>query len=272
MKIAKILLVPALIAGSAFAGSAMAGATCADLPKAAELKKVLVQVVDMNDSGGSGHLPWLVEMDATGTVCAVVSYLSSESGADVTTNMSGIGHRILAAHKANTSAMFSHDAIALSSANFYALTLPGGQMYGMNFPSSPLDVLNGRDPKTWGTVKDPMIGKKVGGFTVMAGGLPLYSTDKHKVGAIGISGSTFCSAHTIAWKIRERLADGAFAVKNVPGGVANGYKNDALIQDLSATNAPGTSFSSPSGFGHPVCSGNPPDATDEGSIVGNEAK
>lgn len=262
MKKTKLFLASTLL----LAGTTTAIAACRDLPNADELKSTLVAVINMHDSGGNGHPPWLVEVDATGTVCAVVTALDNP---DVTTNQSGLGHRILAAYKANTSNIWSHDRISLASGNFYALTLPGGQMYGTTLPTLAMDKLDVGNPKQWGTKRDPMIGKRVGGFSPLAGGLALFNAEHHKVGAIGVSGNPFCTAHTVAWKVRERLAAGAYTVKNVPGGVANGYTNDALIQDLSATTAPGTAFSSASGFGHPVCDANPPDATDDGSIIGN---
>lgn len=265
MKTTMRLMAGVILTSVAFAGSAVAETTCKDLPDAVQLKKHLRAVVDKNDSGGNGHPPWLTLVDSTGTVCAVVTYLINP---DVTTNQSGLGHRLLSAYKANTSNTFSHDRIALSTANFYSLTLPGGQMYGVTLPALP-DVSTG-DPKFWGTPKDPMVGKRVGGFSALAGGLPLFNTNGHKVGAIGVSGNPFCTAHTVAWKVRERLADGAYSVVNVPGGVANNGTNDAMIQDFKQdpTTDVGPAIS-PSLFGYPICDANPPDATDGGSIVGN---
>jgi len=258
-----------LLIGSSVTGVSMVATTCADLPKAAELKATLKAVIDNKESssGGNGHPPWLVEVDSTGTVCAVVTYLDNP---DVTTNQSGLGHRILAAYKANTSNIFSHDRIALASGNLYSLTLPGGQMYGTTLPTAAVGVFEAGDPAKWGTSKDPIIGKRVGGFSVLAGGLPLFNSEKHKVGAIGVSGNPFCTAHTVAWKVREKLANGAYTVANVPGGVGNHFTNDALIQDFDMTQPPGTAQFSPSGFGHPVCDANPPNATDDDSIEGNK--
>jgi hypothetical protein len=265
----QILTTCLLLAGSAFATSAMAGATCADLPTAAELKTTLLAVLAKNDYGGDGHPAWMTLVDASGTVCAVVTSIQNPGpDADVTTTMSGLGHRLLSAHKANTSNTYSHDHIALASGNLYWLTLPGGAMYGTTLPA--MDSVSTGDPMTWGTTKDPMIGKRVGGFSALAGGLALFNAQKHKVGAIGVSGNPFCTAHTVAWKVREKLRKGAYTVKNLPGGVNFAEGNDALIEDVvpdaSGVGGPGKS---PSGFGYPVCNFNPPDATDSGSIVGN---
>jgi len=268
MKVIRLITPALILAGVSFASTTMAGATCADLPKAAALKATFLSVLAKNDYGGDGHPAWMTLVDSSGVVCAVVTSINNPGpDADVTTTMSGLGHRVLSAHKANTSNTYSHDHIALASGNFYWLTLPGGAMYGTNLPS--LDNVSTGDPATWGTPKDPMIGKRVGGFSALAGGLPLFNAQHHKVGAIGVSGNPFCTAHTVAWKVREALAKGAYSVKNVPGGVANGFTNDALIEDVvpdtSGVGGPGVS---PSGFGYPVCNFNPPDATDDGSIVG----
>lgn len=265
-KIKCLLATTLLLTGTT---TAFAGATCKDLPKAAELKSTLLSVLAKNDYGGDGHPAWMTLVDASGTVCAVVTSINNPAAdADVTTTMSGLGHRVLSAHKANTSNTYSHDHIALASGNFYWLTLPGGAMYGTTLPAMT-DVSTG-DPMLWGTKHDPMVGKRVGGFSALAGGLPLFNSNKHKVGAIGVSGNPFCTAHTVAWKVREALAHGIYGVANVPGGVANGFTNDALIEDVtpdkSGVGGPGTSAS---GFGYPTCNFNPPDATDDGSIVGN---
>jgi hypothetical protein len=106
-----------------------------------------------------------------------------------------------------------------------------------------------------------MIGKRVGGFNAMGGGLALYDANKKKVGAIGVSGDASCTAHIVAWKVREALANGAYSVANLPwgpigDGSANNPFSDALVQDLVANPDGGPSFS-PSGLGHPVCENNP---------------
>lgn len=252
-----------------FSGSSLAYTSCKELPKAAALKKVFIDVINdkSSPSGGDGHPAWMTLVDASGTVCAVVTSLEGDS--DVTTNMSGLGHRLGSAYKANTSNTYSHDKIALSTANLYTLVLPGGPMAGHTLPTF-FDPNTG-NPETWGTPKDPMVGKRVGGFMALAGGLPLFDKDRHKVGAIGVSGNPYCTAHTVAWKVREKLGNGAYGVANLPGGIANGFTNDAMIQDYTpdptGSGGPGKSAS---GFGYPTCSWNPPDATDGGSIEGNQ--
>jgi len=266
MIINKVLVTSVLLVASA---TSLAGTTCKDLPDAAALKATFLSVLAKNDFGGDGHPAWMTLVDASGTVCAVITSINNPSrDNDVTTTMSGLGHRILSAHKANTSNTYSHDHISLASGNLYWLTLPGNAMYGTTLPAMT-EVSTGNSA-TWGTPKDPMIGKRVGGFTALAGGLALFDSEHHKVGAIGVSGNPFCTAHTVAWKVREQLSNGIYSVKNVPGGIAHGGTDDALIEDVipdsSGVGGPGRS---PSGFGYPVCNYNPPDATDDGSIVGN---
>jgi hypothetical protein len=147
--------------------------------------------------------------------------------------------------------------------------MPGGQLFGTSLNSIDSILLNGTNSSLWGTTSDPMIGKIVGGYLPVAGGLPLYNSNKKKVGAIGVSGDTYCTSHVVAWKVRQQLAGGAFSVANVPGGVANKYSNDALIQDINPSAAPGSLAYSPSGFGFVKCLNNPTNANDGGSIQGN---
>lgn len=261
-----------LLASIPFTNLAVAGASCSDLPKADELKTVFTSVTNGTTenpfpNGGRGHHGWLTLVDAKGVVCAVVT--SAPAGTDVTTDMSGIGHREQSARKANTSTSFSNNEVALASGNLYVPSMPGGQLFGTTLSDLDSHAVNGHNSDRWGTPRDPMIGKIVGGYLPVAGGLPLYDKNKKKAGAIGVSGDTFCTSHVVAWKVREKLAGGSYGVANVPGGVANGYTNDALIQDIDPTQVPGTAAYSPSGFGFVECLNNPTDENDGGSIDGN---
>jgi hypothetical protein len=97
--------------------------------------------------------------------------------------------------------------------------------------------------KDFGTKKDPMVGKRIGGVNVFGGGLALYKADGKLVGAIGVSGDTSCADHNIAWRTRDTLG-----LDNVPGGVAGALK-DNIIFDI-------TDGKSKDGFGHPACGAN----------------
>jgi hypothetical protein len=263
-KVMRWLVPVVVLAGTSLATSVQAD-TCDQLPSYAELKAALQAVTGLGEAviGGDGHPAWLTLVDSSGVVCAVVA----EVGGDVTTNQSGIGHRVLSAYKANTSNAYSHDRIALASGHFYSITLPGGSMWASTLPALDIEARDGPGPDSasrWGTPKDPMVGQRSGGFSQLAGGLPLFNQSQHKVGAIGVSGNPYCTAHAVAWRVRELLADqtgtvGAYSYTNEPSGVACGRTNDALIldvqPDMSGVGGPGVS---PSGFGYPVCSFFPP--------------
>ena len=280
------LLVSALpVLGFAMATPAMAS-TCKDLPTAAELKAALQEVIppstvnlatgvsqDVTLNGGVGAPEWLSLVDSSGIVCAVLHSLPD--GTDVTTKL-GIIHRPLAVFAATTANSYSRDGIGVSTANLYLhvanqLGFDAEISSGLNGLNNPNINVYGGDAATWGTPKDPLVGKRVGGSNMQAGGLPLYNSSKTKVGAIGISGDFRCTDHVIAWKVREKLRDGAYTAHNNPFGLAfdpNDPKNpsngtDAMIQDIN----PKTGKSA-SGFGYPVCLiNNPTKENDGGAII-----
>lgn len=271
------------LASAFFASSAMAS-TCKDLPTAAELKTVLQQVVpigsvnlktgvgDVMANGGVGAPEWLALVDSSGTTCAIVHSLPD--GTDVTTKL-GIIHRPLAVTAAVTANSYSRAGIGVSTANLYLhiANQPGfdaeisSGLIGLPNPS--INVYGG-NPKTWGTLTDPLIGQRVGGSNMQGGGLPLYNANKVKVGAIGVSGDFRCTDHVIAWKVREKLKNNAYNAHNNPLGLAydpNNQNNpsngtDAMIQDINPTTG-----KSASGFGYPVCLVNNPTAANDGGAI-----
>jgi hypothetical protein len=257
-----LALVSSVCATSAFAN------TCADLPTAAELKKVLQTVASDPNYPGGFHSPlWLTLLDSSGIVCAVVHSLKPT--ADVSQDLQ-MSHRVMALHKASTSDSFSDNSGgAVASGQLYTAQQAGGLLEGFTYDSQ-VNPLAG-DYKTFGTPQDPVVGKRVGGFSVLGGGLALFDANKKKVGAIGVSGETGCTSHAVAWKVREALRGGAYTRTNVPWGLSADH-DDKLIQDITPTgnyNPNGGPGHSTSGFGHPVCVMNPTDANDGGSIVGN---
>lgn len=244
------------ISGSVFAS------TCDDLPKAATLKKKLMSTVVLHDgsvNGGVGAPVWLTLIDTSGKVCAIVHSLPE--GVDVTTELA-INHRVLSVHKAGIANGFSRESLSVSSGNIYAGSQSGEIASGMdgfvNYKINPY----GGDPATWGTEKDPLVGKRLGGNSAQPGGLALFNSDQVKVGAIGVSGDFRCTDHVVAWKVREKLRNGAYTVDNVPFGLS-AAKNDALMQDMDENGK------SASGFGYFTCMNNPTDENDGGAIEGN---
>ncbi|MGH8556527.1 MAG: GlcG/HbpS family heme-binding protein, partial [Methylococcales bacterium] len=172
--------------------------------------------------------------------------------------------RVISVHKANTANAFSTNEIGVASGNLYSASTPGGAAFGYQLDNYRVDVYAGKATK-FGTGSDPMIGKRVGGFDTNAGGLALYDENKQKVGAIGVSGDTLCANHVIAWKIRERLGNGAYKSTNVPFGLSASL-NDMLIQDIIQDTTYGAPGYSPSTYGHPRCRNNPTVEQAAGSI------
>ena len=142
-----------------------------------------------------------------GVVCAV-TYSGPEStdGWPVS--------RVISAQKANTGNALSLDHFALSSANVYGLTQPGGSLYGLQ-ASNPVDpsVAYAGDGDDYGEPcsssrrrsQDGMCGGKIGGINVFGGGFGLYNEDVEVVGGLGVSGDSSCADHNIGWKLRRAL-------------------------------------------------------------------
>ncbi|MEO0422307.1 MAG: heme-binding protein [Pseudomonadota bacterium] len=265
--------ISAILSGLAIGSLSLgAHAACDDLPDHAALTAALqasVAPTSGTPNGGFDLNMWASIVDRDGIVCAV-----ARSGADRGDQWPG--SRVISAQKANTANAFSLPGLALSTANLWAATQPGGSLFGLQF-SNPVDPqtayggaralgLNTAEVVNYGTVQDPMVGSLIGGVNVFGGGLALYNEEGTLVGAIGVSGDTSCADHNIAWRTRDALG-----LDFVPGGVgdANGVSADNVIFDLDADGA------SASGFGHPTCggpgdvddNGNPDDAEDTAAVV-----
>jgi uncharacterized protein GlcG (DUF336 family) len=245
----------------AAANAAAALATkCPGLPTSAQLKTALSAVVaankaDPNNSGGLNLDMWGSVVNRKGEVCAVAF-----TGTD--TYAQWPGSRVISAQKANTANAFSLPLLALSSANLFFPTQNGQSLFGLQL-SNPVDtdVAYSGDSDNYGTDKDGMLGKKIGGINVFGGGLALYkatpavptATSGNLIGALGVSGDTSCADHVIAWKTRAALK-----LDNVPAGVgaASGTRtsSDNIVHDLAVSTTTIGGFSSTGGFGHPTCS------------------
>jgi uncharacterized protein GlcG (DUF336 family) len=130
------------------------------------------------------------------------------------------GSRSIAIAKATTANGFSNDALALSTANLYAPTQPGGSLYGLN-DSNPFNPRF--QPQGTG------IGFVPGGIITFGGGVALYSGGK-VIGGLGVSGDTSCADHAISYRMRHLAGlDGTPNSDNIvylaPGEPANdGFK------------------------------------------------
>ena len=188
-------------------------------------------------NGGFDLNMWATIVSDDGTVCAV-----TKTANDI--NEQWLGSRVISAQKANTANAFSlKSGLALSTANLWSATQPGGSLFGLQFsnPVYPEVAYSGRS-RNFGTRRDPMVNKRIGGINVFGGGLALYNAAGDMIGAVGVSGDSSCADHNIAWRVRDALS-----LDYVPAGLTTG---DNIIFDLD----PGTGLSA-SGFGHPTCTG-----------------
>ena len=208
---------------------------------------------------------WGTIVDRNGIVCAVANTGASPTGSQ------WLGSRVISAQKANTANLFSLSSgsaglfpgLALSTANLWAATQPGGSLFGLQH-SNPVatDVAYGPVGAVgaYGSAADPLVGDLVGGINVFGGGLALYDSGGNLLGGLGMSGDTSCADHVKAWRTRDALG-----LDHVPAGVAPGG-NDNIIFDIqdnspilnNGGNAPFhqpnvTQTVSAGGFGHPVC-------------------
>ena len=222
------------LALTAHAGAASAN-QCATLPDHAALTAAL-KTARAEANGGLNLDMWATIVDRDGVVCAV-TFTGATSGSQWP------GSRVISAQKANTANAFSLDGLALSTANLYSAVQPGGSLFGLQ-ESNPVntDVAYDGTPASFGSDKDPMVNKMIGGVNVFGGGLGLYSAQGAIIGAVGVSGDTSCADHNIAWRLRNILK-----LDFVQAGVSP-TKNDQIIYDIAGGNSKG-------GFGHPLCSG-----------------
>ena len=186
-------------------------------------------------NGGLELNMWASIVDRDGTICAIA--MTGENRGD-----QWPGSRVISAQKANTANAFSLPDLALSTANLYSATQPGGSLFGLQFSNPVNPEIAYGNAEAYGTESDPLVGQQPGGVNVFGGGLALYDAQGVLLGAIGVSGDTSCADHNIAWRTRDALG-----LSTVPGGVsANG--DDGILYDIA-------DGASASGFGHPTCGG-----------------
>lgn len=227
-------------------------ANCTDISLAgvsAALQSALGgQTNDPDINGGLPTAQWVSIVDRDGNLCAV--FFSGSERDD-----QWPASRVISMQKANTANSLSLDELALSSANLWSATQPGGSLFGLQF-SNPVHhgpAYKGSAMNFGQGDTDPAVGERIGGINVFGGGLALYDGSEEVIGGIGTSGNTSCADHIITWKVRDALD-----LDYVPGGVSP-TNDDNIIFDLEST-SPGkagkTGFghvASASGFGHPEC-------------------
>ncbi|MGH6838289.1 MAG: hypothetical protein ACREDT_05740 [Methylocella sp.] len=238
-------------------------------------KNQLVLAVQASGNGGFGFNMWGTIVARDGTVCALAF-----SGAHLRDQW--LASRVISAQKAaaanslslgTVSGASTKGQLALSTANLYAATQPGGSLYGLS-DSNPVaaagaygdrinpgtGVFSGPSSTlTYGTATDPMVGQIIGGINVFGGGLALYNGSK-RVGGVGVSGDTSCTDHMVAWQLRHGLNLDLLTAESISGPAAHFAPDtnhpDNIIYDIKPNPNGGTGISV-SGFGHPTCFNNP---------------
>jgi uncharacterized protein GlcG (DUF336 family) len=138
---------------------------------------------------------WLAVVDRTGTLCLVTKSTVPETSGSPPDPWPG--SRDIAIAKANTANGFSNNILALSTANLYGPTQPGGSLYGLN-NSNPFNPTFNAQGTGLGFVP--------GGVITFGGGVALYPQSGGPViGGLGVSGDTSCADHAIAYRVRAQL-------------------------------------------------------------------
>jgi uncharacterized protein GlcG (DUF336 family) len=154
------------------------------------VSKVLGQLTAVVQSGNGGlftpNRMWAAVVDRQGVLCDV-----SRSDPDAWP-----GSRDIAIAKAFSANAFSSHSLALSTANLYGPTQPGGSLYGLN-NSNPFNP----NFNAQGTGK----GVAVGGIITFGGGVALYMNGQ-VIGGLGVSGDTSCADHAVAYRMRAQAA------------------------------------------------------------------
>jgi uncharacterized protein GlcG (DUF336 family) len=234
--------VGALAFGVRTTGAQEDRSACRDVPSYGTLRAAL-EAARAQPNGGFNLEMWGTVVNRDGVVCAVA--FTGENRGD-----QWPGSRVISAQKANTANAFSLPALALSTANLYTATQPGGSLFGLQ-ASNPVDtsVAYRGNAANNGRANDPMVGGRIGGVNVFGGRLALYDSDGKLVGAVGVSGDSSCADHNIAWRTRHTLN-----LDFVPGGVSgDATRPDNIVYDITPQpgQMPGVSTS---GWGHPACS------------------
>jgi len=151
------------------------------------LQRQLGIVVNLANGGlFSPNRMWSAVVDRKGQICSVTN----------SNNDPWPGSRAIAIAKAGTANDFSNNALALSTANLYGPTQPGGSLYGLNNsnPFNPAYLPQGALSQGAFTP---------GGIITFGGGVPLYQRGQ-VIGGLGVSGDTSCADHAIAYRMRQR--------------------------------------------------------------------
>lgn len=163
------------------------------------IEKDFIKVATENNGGlFTPARQWGAIVDRQGNICTVFN----------TSLDPWPGSRDIAIAKAETANDFSNVALALSTANLYGPTQPGGSLYGLN-NSNPFNPaydaqgsLNGGSEVAFNGTFSGVSVKVPGGIITFGGGVALYQ-DGAVIGGFGTSGDTSCADHAIAYRTRQ---------------------------------------------------------------------
>jgi uncharacterized protein GlcG (DUF336 family) len=198
----------------------------------AKVQSQLLPVTQLADANGGIFHPnrmWSAIVDRAGNLCSVIS-------TDATNGDAWPGSRAIAIAKAETANDFSNSALALSTANLYAPTQPGGSLYGLN-NSNPFNPAFEGPLAPTSAHGDSLQGVP-GGIITFGGGVALYSGGQ-VIGGLGVSGDSSCADHAIAYRVRHRAG-----LDGIPGGVGPGNTDNIAYAPIG---------SPPTGFQQPHC-------------------
>jgi uncharacterized protein GlcG (DUF336 family) len=206
------------------------------------LQNQLATVVGLSDGNGGLFKPnrmWSAIVDRTGQICSVI----------VSSPDAWPGSRAIAIAKAGTANDFSNNKLALSTANLYAPTQPGGSLYGLNNsnPFNPAYLAQGSlssnsynvasNGNNWPNGNSGIV---PGGIITFGGGVALYQNGQ-VIGGLGVSGDSSCADHAIAFRMRKLAG-----LDQTPGGPPGSPDNtDNIIYAPVGT--------PPTGFQQPQC-------------------
>ena len=184
----------------------------------------LATVVQENNGGlFQPNRMWSAVVDRQGVLCSVI-----RSSTDAWP-----GSRAIAIAKASTANDFSNNITALSTANLYGATQPGGSLYGLN-NSNPYNPLF--NPQGVG------VGYVPGGIITFGGGVALYAGGQ-VIGGLGVSGDTSCADHAAAYRMRA-----AAGLNGTPSNDNISYYGSAPLTSPTQVD--------PSQFKQPRCTAN----------------
>jgi uncharacterized protein GlcG (DUF336 family) len=180
----------ALLSASAFAQSPGQSRQQCSIPDnvVANVQGQLATVIKQNNGGiFSPNNMWSAIVDRKGVLCSVINTIGDNSGQDPWP-----GSRSIAIAKASTANDFSNNKLAISTANLYGVSQPGGSLWGLN-ETNPFNPQF--QPQGSG------IGYVPGGIVTFGGGVALYLNGQ-VIGGLGVSGDTSCADHAIAFRMR----------------------------------------------------------------------